>query len=285
MGNSPADVIAAGNEKARRLRQLIQADEILVMPGAYDAMTARLFESMGFKAIQGSSGAIAAHLGYQDGERVSREQTIEATRRIAEAVSAPVNADGEKGYGDADGVRETVRGFILAGVAGMNLEDSEHHLPNRPWGLLPLEQQLAKLAALFDTRKEMGSEFFLNARVDALLVMRNDVEKALPEAIARGRAYAAAGADCVLFMNAVTPEVISELVRNVPAPVSVLAGPQTPPVHELQKLGVKRVSYGSAFAYMAAGAVHRLATEILEKGTITARSEAMPRDELNKFLL
>jgi 2-methylisocitrate lyase-like PEP mutase family enzyme len=119
----PAAVLAAANEKSRVLRQLIRAPEILVMAGAYDVLSALLFEQMGFKAIQGTSGGIAAVLGYPDGEVMSREQFIELSGQFAGAVSVPFNADGEKGYGDEEGVRETVRALIARGVAGMNLED------------------------------------------------------------------------------------------------------------------------------------------------------------------
>ena len=96
----PRATMAAANAKSRRLRELVLAPEILVMPGAYDVLSALLFEQMGFKAIQGTSGGIAASLGYPDGEVMSRELTVEVTGQIAAAVSLPVNADAERGYGD-----------------------------------------------------------------------------------------------------------------------------------------------------------------------------------------
>src|ERR671930_300498 len=100
----PRATIATANAKSRRLRELVRAPEILVMPGAYDVLSALLFEQMGFKAIQGTSGGIAG--------------------AFARAVSVPFNADGEKGYGDEEGVKQTVRALVASGVAGMNLEDS-----------------------------------------------------------------------------------------------------------------------------------------------------------------
>lgn len=284
MSQHPADPIARANEQSDLLRILIRAPEILVMPGAYDPLSAKLFEHLGFKAIQGSSAAVAAVLGYQDGERLSREQFIEATRRMVEAVRVPFNADGEKGYGDAEGIRGTVRGLVLAGAAGMNLEDSAHEVPGRPWGLVPVEEQLRKIAALQNEVKEMGSHFFLNARVDTLLTMRDNPEAALEEGIRRGRAYAEAGADCIFFIGATMAEIIGELVRGIPAPVSVLAGPRSPSVAELERLGVARVSYGGLFGNVAIAAVRRLALEIMERGTITSAEGAMTRKELYAFL-
>ncbi|HYQ97581.1 MAG TPA: isocitrate lyase/phosphoenolpyruvate mutase family protein, partial [Candidatus Nitrosocosmicus sp.] len=119
----PAATLTTANEKSRRLRELVRAPEILIMPGAYDVLSALLFEQMGFKAIQGTSGGIAAAVGYPDGEAMQRDQFIELSGNFAAAVNVPFNADGERGYGDENGVRDTVRALVAHGVAGMNLED------------------------------------------------------------------------------------------------------------------------------------------------------------------
>src|SRR5215467_10125709 len=109
--------VAAANLKSRRLRELVRAPEILVMPGAYDVLSALLFERMGFKAIQGTSGGIAAALGYPDGEVMSRDIFLDLTGKFAAAVSVPVNADGERGYGDESDIKETVHELVARGVA------------------------------------------------------------------------------------------------------------------------------------------------------------------------
>jgi 2-methylisocitrate lyase-like PEP mutase family enzyme len=93
----PRGILDAANAKSRRLRELVRAPEILVMPGAYDILSALLFERMGFKAIQGTSGGIAAALGYPDGEAISRDLFVEVSGKFAAAVSVPFNADGERG--------------------------------------------------------------------------------------------------------------------------------------------------------------------------------------------
>src|SRR5215510_6090091 len=113
-----ATIIDSANSKSRRLRELIRAPEILVMPGAYDVLSALLFQQLGFQAIQCTSGGIAAALGYPDGEVMSRDLFLQVTAGFAAAVTVPVNADGEKGYGDEEGVKETVRSLVAAGVAG-----------------------------------------------------------------------------------------------------------------------------------------------------------------------
>ena len=250
------------------------------MPGAYDVLSALLFEQMGFKAIQGTSGGIAAALGYPDGEVMSRDLTVEVTGQIAAAVSPPVNADAERGYGDEHRIGETVRALVAAGVAGMNLEDGAGSKPGGGRGLVSIDEQLRKINAVMETKRALGSDFFLNARVDALMVMTEDPKKALDEAIRRGNAYAEAGGDCIFFMHAASRDVIVRLVKEVKAPVSVLAGPQHPSVSELQDLGVARVSYGSAFLKAAIGATRRLAREIQTQGTVTTLKDAMQTPEI-----
>src|SRR5258706_6099940 len=118
------DVLAAANAKSQRLRELVRAPEILVMPGAYDVLSALLFQQLGFQAIQCTSGGIAAALGYPDGEVMSRDLFIQLTASFAGAVSVPVNADGEKSYGDEEGVKETVRSLVAAGGAGTKVGES-----------------------------------------------------------------------------------------------------------------------------------------------------------------
>jgi len=273
----PTDIIAAANQKSRKLRELVIAPEILVMPGAYDVLSALLFEKLGFKAIQGTSGGIAVALGYPDGEVMSRDLFIQVSGSFAAAVNVPFNADGERGYGDEVAVGDTVRALVARGVAGMKLEDGA---AKGEGGLVEMSQQLRKIKTVMATKKELGSEFFLNARVDAFHVMPDDPKKALDEAIRRGNAYAEAGGDCIFYLNLHAAETIGRVAKQVTAPVSILAGPQSPSVQELQDLGVARVSYGSGFMKAAITGAKRLAQEILEKGTCGVLKEGMQTPEI-----
>ena len=277
-------VLAAANEKSCKLRELIRAPDILVMPGAYDVLSALLFQQLGFEAIQCTSGGIAAALGYPDGEVISRDLFLQVTGNFAAAVSVPVNADGERGYGDEEGVKETVRALVAAGVAGMNLEDGAGSKPGGARGLVPLADQLRKIASVMETKRDLGSEFFLNARVDAFHVMTGDPKKILEEAIRRGNAYAEAGGDCIFFVNLHSAETIGVVVKEVNAPVSILASPPSPSVSELQDLGLARVSYGSGFMKAAISGAKRLAQEILEKGTCSVLKEGMQTPEINMLV-
>lgn len=278
MESIPAAVLTAANAKSARLRELVRGPEILVMPGAYDVLSALLFQQLGFQAIQCTSGGIAAALGYPDGEVMSRDLFVQVSASFAAAVSLPVNADGEKGYGDVTGIKETMRALVAAGVAGMNLEDS---LAKGGSGLVELGQQLEKIKAVMDAKRELGSEFFLNARVDSFHVILNDPKKALDEAIRRGNAYAEAGGDCIFYLNLHAAETIGIVAKEVKAPVSILAGPQSPSVSQLQDLGVARVSYGSGFMKAAISGTKKLAQEILEKGTCSLLKDGVQTPEIN----
>jgi len=284
MSGIPADFLASANARSRRLRELIRAPKILVMPGAYDVLSARLFETLGFPAIQGTSGGIAAVYGLQDNELLGRERTAAICREMAAAVSVPLNADAERGYGGPEAMGETVRQFVLAGCAGMNVEDSNPHASGTAMTLAPLDVQLAKIRAITEARRTLGSEFFLNARVDVFGTVR-DHKDGMDEAIRRGNAYAEAGADCVFIFRPPDAEGIRALVREIKAPLSILATPDSPPVPELEALGVARVSYGTAFSRAAITAAKRLAEEILRTGDPRAMlRDAMPHPDFQKLL-
>ena len=275
-------IIAAANDKSRRLRDLVIGPEVLVMPGAWDPLSAILFERLGFQAIQGSSSAIAAAGGQPDGEVLTREQTVAATRQIASAVSVPVNADGERGYGGPEEIAATVVAFVEAGAAGMNLEDSVSSGQAR--GLAPIPDHLEKIAAVMETKRGLGSDFFLNARVDVFAIMRDDPKAALGEAIKRGNAYAEAGADCIFYLGVSDRETLATLVKEVAAPISAFAVADTPSVAELEEIGVARVSYGSAFQRVALAALKRFVEGIREPDGHAAMREAMSSRELQELL-
>jgi 2-methylisocitrate lyase-like PEP mutase family enzyme len=250
------------------------------MPGAFNVLSALLFQYMDFPAIQASSAGIANVMGYPD-LAFGRERTVAATRQLVEAVALPVNADGEDGFGGPAEVARTVRLFVEAGAAGMNMEDS---IQEGERGLVPLGAQLEKIAAFMQARRDLGSEFLLNARVDSFGVIRDDPAPALAEAVRRGQAYAEAGADSVFFLAVGDRDAIRTLVEEVPSPVSVFGLPGGPTVTELQELGVARVSFGSAFLRAGAGAVKRLADEILEHGTLTSLERALSTADLRGAL-
>src|SRR3989442_9013969 len=135
-----------------------------------------------------------------------------------------------------------------------------------------------------ETKRGMGSEFFLNARVDVFAVMRDDPKAALGEAIKRGNAYAEAGGDCIFYLGVSDRATLATLVKEVAAPISAFAVADTPSVSELQEMGVARVSYGSAFQRVALAALKRFAEQIREADGHAAMREAMTGRELQEML-
>jgi 2-methylisocitrate lyase-like PEP mutase family enzyme len=280
MATIEKSMIEAANERSRRLRELLRAPEILIMPGAFNVLSALLYQHLGFPAIQGSSAGFANAMGYPD-LGIPRETTVEVTRLCASAVSIPVNADGEDGYGGPDDVRETVRAMVAAGAAGMNMEDSDRTSPGK---LLDVSFQLEKIAAFMDERKALGSEFLLNARCDAFARMQDDRPAALKEGLRRGQAWAEAGADSVFFFGVPERDFIRTLVKEIPAPVSILLAPGMPSAKECEEMGVARVSYGSMFLRVAVAAVKRAALEVKDQKTHELMSEAVQGTELREIL-
>jgi 2-methylisocitrate lyase-like PEP mutase family enzyme len=280
VGRPTAEAVQAANAKSRRLKELLEAPEIVIMPGAFNVLSALLYQHLGFEAIQGSSAGFANAMGYPD-LGISREATLAATSQVAAAVRIPVNADGEDGYGGPEDVRETVRAFVAAGAAGMNMEDGDR---SRPGNLLEIGFQLEKIGAFTEERSALGSEFLLNARCDAFTVMREDRPAALAEAVRRGQAWAEAGADSVFFFGVFEPDYIRTLVKEVPAPVSVLAAPGVPSARELEEMGVARVSYGSMFLRAAAAAVKRVALEVKDQKTHELMADALSGAEMKEIL-
>jgi 2-methylisocitrate lyase-like PEP mutase family enzyme len=238
---------------------------ILVLPNAWDVASARAVELAGARAVATSSAAMAAALGYPDGERLPRELMLEAVRRIAAAVPVPVTADMEAGYGRTPGeVADTTRGVLAAGAVGMNLEDGTG---DAPAPLRPLDEQVERIRAVREAAAAAGVPLVLNARVDVYLAQAGPPENRFAEVVRRANAYRVAGADCLFVPAMAEAAVIARLVREIDGPVSVLAGRATPPVPELERLGVARVSVGSGLIRAALGFVRDTARELLAAGT------------------
>ncbi len=269
-------------DKAEQLRALHRTPPILVLPNAWDAATARVFEAEGFPAIATTSAGVAAALGYPDGGVVPSREMIEAVARIARAVRVPVTADIEHAYAATpSAVADVVLRVIAAGAVGVNLED---YVPGAT-GLEPLARQTDKIAAIAGAAATAGVRVVINARTDGFLRGIGAREARLGVAIERGRAFLAAGADCVFVPGVSDPETIRELVGGIGGPVNVLAVDGTPPIPELERLGVARVSVGSGPMRAALALVRDVARELKTRGTYSAyTSRALAFDDLNELM-
>lgn len=246
-------------EKADALRRLHAGPSILLFPNAWDVASARILEQAGFPAIATTSAGVANVLGYADGERISRGEMLDMVRRIAASVAVPVTADMEAGYGaTAEAAAETARGVIAAGAVGMNLEDA------RPDGvLLSMEAQVERVRAA----RAGAPHLVINARTDAF------PKGGIDDAIRRANAYLSAGADCAFVPFVADREAIARLAREIRGPLNVLATPASPPLSDLQRMGVRRVSLGSGPSRVAYGRLRQFVSDLKKRGTWTALGE------------
>lgn len=268
--------------KAETLKSLHSGKRILVLVNAWDAASARIIEAAGAPAVATTSAGVANALGYPDGQRISRATMIEAVTRIARAVAVPVSADAEAGYGPApEDAAETTRQLLAAGIVGMNFEDGTGN-PADP--LFPLDRQLACIRAIRQVAGAADVPFVVNARCDVYLEAVGAAETRFDETVRRANAYLEAGADCA-FVPAVTDaKLIADLVRAIRGPLNVLAGPDTPPVAELERLGVARVSTGSALMRACYAKAREVAAGIFAAGSWQGLANAIPYAEINALM-
>lgn len=246
--------------KAAALRALHVPGDPIVLPNAWDVVSAKEVERAGFPAVATGSGAVSASLGYRDGHGTPAEEMLAVAARIASAVSVPVTVDMEGGYGLAPG--DLARRLIDAGVSGLNFEDSDHEAGE---GVLDVDVQAERIAAL---RAAAGSNLVVNARIDLWVREVGDPAERLALGIERARAYAAAGADSVFPIVLSDVDAIRTFVVETGGPVNIFWNPQGPTLAELAGLGVARISFGSAI-HRAATATMRAVVEALHRGDDT----------------
>jgi len=218
-------------------------------------------------------------LGYPDGEVINRQEFVSAVGRIARVLSVPLSADIVAGFGKTSKeVLATVKAILKAGAIGVNIEDFIHATKK----LYPVERQIENVKALRKLSETTGVPLVINARTDALRFADGDEEARIKEAIRRAMAYRDAGADCVYPMGLIDATSIARFVKALDFPINVMVRKGLPPVSELQRLGVARVSFGPTPSYAAMGLLKRAAREVLEKGTFENLVDgAITFDELN----
>ncbi len=260
-------------------RAMHHGGRILVLPNAWDAASARVFEEAGFGAIATTSAGIAFTLGYPDGQRISRDEMLGVVRRIAAAVKVPVTADVEAGYGERpEDAARTARDVAEAGAVGMNLEDATGD-PRRP--LLDMALQVERVRAV---REAMQERVVLNARTDVYLLELETPETRYDAAVRRLAAYRDAGADCVFVPGLRDAATIERLVKDLGCPVNILVGPGFPAIPELEKLKVARVSVGSGAMRATMGLTRRIAEELRNLGTYGTLEGAISYADLNRLM-
>jgi 2-methylisocitrate lyase-like PEP mutase family enzyme len=247
--------------KAARFRELHRPGDPLLMPNPWDIGSAVLLGSLGYEALATTSSGFAATLGRSDGS-VTRDEALTHAAAIVAATDRPVSADLENCFADdPEGVAETARGAVAAGLAGFSVEDYSGRATDGIYDLEPAVERVR--AAVEVAHAAPGGPLVVTARYEGFLHGRDDVG----EAIARLQAYHEAGADVLFAPGPVDPNTVSAIIAAVDRPVNLLVRKGAPPVSELAKLGVSRISVGGAFAFAAIGELVAAARELREQGT------------------
>jgi 2-methylisocitrate lyase-like PEP mutase family enzyme len=268
--------------KAEQFRALHRGPELLVLPNAWDAISARIVAAAGFPAIATTSGGVAWALGYPDGEATPWAEIVSATGRIARTVTVPVTADIEAGYGDTpEAVARSIADIIGAGAVGVNLEDG---LKTNPPSLRGIEDAAARIRAAREAARAAGVPIVINARTDLYIKNIGDERSRFDEAVTRAQAYLAAGADCFYPIALRDPPTIGRLAKAVGAPININVRAGYPNIAELQVLGVRRASTATALPLMAMGLIRDAARQLRETGRFDAINPVMTHPEAQQLM-
>jgi 2-methylisocitrate lyase-like PEP mutase family enzyme len=262
---------------AESFKQAHQSPPLLLLPNAWDAMSARQFEAAGFGAVATTSGGVAWDLGFPDGEGAPWQEVVAATSRIVDAVRIPVTADIETGYGDTpDQVGKNATEILQTGVVGFNIEDGTPS-PNRP--VRTIEDARARIRAARAAATDMGIPAIINARVDLYIKNVGDPASRFEETVRRGKAYLAAGADCIYPFGLVDMEIIARLAKALDgAPINIVARPDMSAA-ELERIGVARVSIASGATLAVMSLIKNIAEELHASRRFDGLKHSMTRPE------
>jgi 2-methylisocitrate lyase-like PEP mutase family enzyme len=269
--------------KAEAFRAMHDRSGILVLPNAWDPMSARVIEEAGARAIATTSAGVAFSVGYPDGEAMPRDEMIAAIARIARVVTVPLSADIESGFAhDAREVAETVRRVIEAGAIGINLEDAIH---GDPPALYDLETAVDRVRAAREAASSAGVPIVINARTDVYLLSIGEPETRFDHAVRRANAYRKAGADCLFVPRIGRPADIERIVAALEGPLNLLAFPGIPTITELKRFGVSRLSVGTWPTLAAMSTARKIAGELLGSGTYESMFDgAISYPEANRLM-
>jgi 2-methylisocitrate lyase-like PEP mutase family enzyme len=268
--------------KAELFRAMHNGPPLLLLPNAWDAISARIIVAAGFHAIATTSGGVAWALGFPDGEAAPWDEVVAATARIARAVAVPVTADIETGYGASpETLAHSIGDIIAAGAVGVNLEDG---LRAGTPPIRSLDDATSRIRAARQAARTAGVPIVINARTDLYIKNIGDESSRFDEAVARGRAYLAAGADCFYPIGLRDPVTMGRLVKALDAPININVRAGSPSVAELEALGVKRASTATAIPLMAMGLVRQAVEQLHATRRFDAISPAMTHPEAQQLL-
>jgi methylisocitrate lyase len=272
-------------KKTTQFKKLMLDEEILVMPGCHDSLSAKIIETVGFKAVtMGGYAATAASLARPDVSILSLTENVSIVRKIAQAVDLPLFVDGDTGHGNVTNVQRTIREFENAGVAGLFIEDQVFpkrcgHMEGKQ--IIPTMEMVAKIKAAVDAR--VDEDLVVMARTDAIATSGID------EAIERSNLYKEAGADLIFVEAPTSLEEMKHINESIDAPTLAIQieGGKTPllTTKELEELGFNIVVYPNATVYATAWALKELWEGLMREGTTKNFMDRMICfDDFNTFV-
>lgn len=272
----------SSSESAAAFAALHRPGSPLLLPNAWDPLSARIVEAAGAPAVATTSAGVAWALGAADGDHIDRDSVLALTARVVAAVGVPVTADIESGFGaTASDVGVTIEGVLSAGAAGVNIEDVA---ADDPGALRDPEEQAERLAAARSAADSAGVPLYVNARIDTYLRAVGDPGARFADTVARAQTYLRAGASGVFVPGVVEVPTVARLAAEIDGPLNVLVGPGAPPVAEFAAAGVARISLGSSVAAAAYAVVQRAARELIEDGTYTSVEGGLAYGDLNALM-
>lgn len=249
----------------QKFKALHTANELFILPNAWDAASAAILQNCNYPAVGTSSAAVATALGYQDGEEMPFEEYMIIIQRIAASVNIPVTVDMEMGYGKSqEAVYRNLDKLVNTGVAGINIEDSV--ITNGRRSLKDAKEFSSLLAFIKKKLEENKQSLFINVRCDTYLL---NVKDKVSETTHRLKLYESAGADGAFLPFISEEDHISKAFADTRLPLNVMAVPNLPDIERLHQLGVKRVSMGPFLQKKTYSKAEELAKKVLNQKNIT----------------
>lgn len=241
--------------KYQRFQSLHMGDSPLLLPNAWDVLSAKILEQADYPAIATTSYGVANAHGYQDGEQITFDELLDSTRDIIKAVEVPVSIDVESGFAHStEAIVENILRIAETGAVGINIEDSL----KEGNGLRPVQLQQEIISGIRHALDANGyRDFFINARIDTYFQ-----GEGAKETIARARAFVVSGANGVFVPGLVEANEIKQISKAIDAPLNIMALPNLTDLEHLPSLGVRRYSIGNALSDAVIAYIEKLAVEV-----------------------
>jgi len=253
------------------LKELLNSGKTLIMPDAYDPISAKIIEHVGFSAVQCSGYSYSISKGYKNEDAIDLNTNLDITKGIVDAVDIPVMADGEDGYGEGDYFTSTIKKFIDIGVCGINIEDQNHKFySSNTLQIVNENVMLDKLKTVAKIKNELRkNSFIINSRTDALLTSSNRI-KSQKIAIERANKYLEAGADLCFVAYVKTLDEVKLFSKEINGPISIAVGLpyniKEFSINDCVELGIARVSLPTVMILNSIGYMIKKLTEIKDTG-------------------